>query len=191
MIQLVVGQNGILWIHYYVTTFLTLCVMSAIYAPFCQRIVLQDTTPSSMAASRFNPFPNKPWFLRVCSASLLKTLWEKEKLLVTSNFSFYHSFFFFYLFGELSAIFIKFKFVVCKLFKFGRVQNLSFGKGLIQYPTSAFGRILFSSVVMVLAFRPGVPAMHLLICVFVTDFVRKKGARLGLDFLPNKPFRHQ
>ena len=37
-----------------------------------------------------NPFPNKPWFLRVCSISLLKTLWEKEKLLVTSNFSFSH-----------------------------------------------------------------------------------------------------
>ena len=33
----------------------------------------------------FNPFPNKPWFLRVCSTSLLKTLWEKEKLLVMSN----------------------------------------------------------------------------------------------------------
>ena len=28
-----------------------------------------------------NPFPNKPcWFLRVCCTSLLKTLWEKEKL---------------------------------------------------------------------------------------------------------------
>ena len=24
-------------------------------------------------------FPNKPWFLRVCYASLMKTLWEKEK----------------------------------------------------------------------------------------------------------------
>ena len=35
-----------------------------------------------------NPFPNKPWFLRVCSTGLLKTLREKEKLLVTSNFSF-------------------------------------------------------------------------------------------------------
>ena len=45
----------------------------------------------------FNPFSNKPWFLRVCSTSLLKTLWEKEKLLVTSNFSFSHSVF--YLFG--------------------------------------------------------------------------------------------
>ena len=35
-----------------------------------------------------NPFPNKPWFLHVCSISLLKILREKEKLLVTSNFSF-------------------------------------------------------------------------------------------------------
>ena len=53
-----------------------------------------------------NPFPNKPRFLRLCSTSLLKTLWEKKKLLVTSNFSFSHSVF--YLFEEISAIFIKF-----------------------------------------------------------------------------------
>ena len=59
-----------------------------------------------------NPFPNKPWFLRVYSTSLLKTLWEKEKLLVTSNFSFSHSVF--YLFEELSAIFNKIEIVVCK-----------------------------------------------------------------------------
>ena len=78
-----------------------------------------------------NPFPNKPWFLRVCSTSLLKTLREKEKLLVTSNFSFSHSVF--YLFGELSAIFNELEIVACKLFQFGRVQNLSFGKGLILY----------------------------------------------------------
>ena len=30
-----------------------------------------------------NTFPNKSWFSRVCSASLLKTLREKDKLLVT------------------------------------------------------------------------------------------------------------
>ena len=35
-----------------------------------------------------NSFPNKPWFLHVYSASLLKTLLEKEKLLVSSNISF-------------------------------------------------------------------------------------------------------
>ena len=63
--------------------------------------------------------PNKPWFLPVCSTRLLKTLREKEKLLVTSNFSFSNSVF--YLFGELSAIFNKLKIVVCKLFQFGSV----------------------------------------------------------------------
>ena len=67
-----------------------------------------------------NPFPNKPWFLLVCSTSVLQTLWEKEKLLVTSNFSFSRSVY--YHFGELSAIFIKPKIVVCKLFQFGRVK---------------------------------------------------------------------
>ena len=41
----------------------------------------------------FKPFPNKPWFLRVCSIGLFKTLWENETLIVTSNFSFSHSVF--------------------------------------------------------------------------------------------------
>ena len=66
-----------------------------------------------------NPFPNKPWFLRVCSTSFLKTLWEKEKLLVTSNFSFSHSVL--NPFKQLSSVCIKFEIVVCKLFPFGRV----------------------------------------------------------------------
>ena len=39
----------------------------------------------------FNPFQNKPLFLCVCSTTLLKTLEEKEKLLITSNFSFSYS----------------------------------------------------------------------------------------------------
>ena len=43
----------------------------------------------TISSSHINPFPNKPCFLRVCRISLLKTLWEKEKLLVTSNFSFF------------------------------------------------------------------------------------------------------
>ena len=61
-----------------------------------------------------NHFPNKPWFLLVCITNLLKTLWEKEKLLVTSNFSFSHRVF--YTFGEFSAIFIKFKLSSAKSF---------------------------------------------------------------------------
>ena len=53
------------------------------------------------------------------AVQVLKTLWEKEKLLITSYFCF--SPIVFYPFGELSAIFIKLKIVVCKLFQFGRV----------------------------------------------------------------------
>ena len=83
------------------------------------RIMLFDGTQ----VVYLNTFPNKPWFLRVHSTGLLKTLWEKEKLLVMSNFFFSHSVF--YLSRELSNIFINFKIVVCKLFQFGK--SLKFG----------------------------------------------------------------
>ena len=76
----------------------------------------------------FNPFPKKAPVLCVCNTSLLKTLWEKKKLLVTSNFSISHSVF--YVFGELYVIFVKLEIVVCKLFQFGSVLNISFGKEL-------------------------------------------------------------
>ena len=72
-----------------------------------------------MFSTLINPFPYKLWLLRVCSTSPLKTLGEKKKLLVTSNFSFSHSVF--YPFGELSAIFIKSEIVVCKVFQFRKV----------------------------------------------------------------------
>ena len=67
----------------------------------------------------FKPFPHNDTFWRPWETSLLKTLWEKEKLLVMSNSSSTHSVF--YLFGLLSSIFVKFQIVVCKLFQFGRV----------------------------------------------------------------------
>ena len=51
--------------------------------------------------------------------SFLKILWEEEKLLIASNFSFLHSVF--YPFRELPILFTKFKTVVCKLLQFGRV----------------------------------------------------------------------
>ena len=54
-----------------------------------------------------------PCFVCVYSVSLLKTLWEKKKLLITSNWSFSHSVF--YQFGELSFVSIKLKIVVCTL----------------------------------------------------------------------------
>ena len=43
-----------------------------------------------------------PWFSRVSSTILLKTMWEKEKLLITSNFSFSPNAF--YPYGELPAV---------------------------------------------------------------------------------------
>ena len=60
-------------------------------------------------------FQRSPGFY-VCSTRLLKTVREKEKLLVTSNLSFPYSVF--YSFGKLSAIFIKLKSIVCRPFQF-------------------------------------------------------------------------
>ena len=61
-----------------------------------------------------------PGFLRVCNTSYLKRLWEKEKLLIKSKFSFSHSVF--YLLEELSAISIKFEIVVCPGFYVSAIQ---------------------------------------------------------------------
>ena len=41
-----------------------------------------------------NPLPHHPDFSRPCTRSLLKTLWEKEKMLVTSIFFFCHNVFY-------------------------------------------------------------------------------------------------
>ena len=69
--------------------------------------------------ARLNPFLNKPRFSRVCSRGIWKTLWGKEKLLVTSIFSFSNSVL--YPFWEHTVLSIKFKIVLCKLPQFGRV----------------------------------------------------------------------
>ena len=65
--------------------------------------------------------------LHICSGGLFKTIWEKEKLLVTSHYSISHS-----VFNPLENfdIFIEFKIVICKLFHFETVENLFFGIGL-------------------------------------------------------------
>ena len=63
----------------------------------------------------------------VWGRSLLKTPWEKEKLLVTSNLFFSHSVF--YPFAVLSALFIKFEIVVCKLYILEESRICHLGKG--------------------------------------------------------------
>ena len=86
-------------------------VMSLTRSPLCGTRYVQQFIHAHLvswfthATFSINPFPNNPWFLHVCSKGLLKTPREKEKLLVTSSFSFSHSVF--YSFGEPSAIFIK------------------------------------------------------------------------------------
>ena len=103
------------------------------FLPFSSNLKLSSANSFSLEESKIcrlimgstccnisiNPFQNKPRYLRVSCTCLLKTLREKEELLVTSKFSFSHSVF--YTFGRLSTIFLKFKILVCKLFQFGRV----------------------------------------------------------------------
>ena len=69
----------------------------------------------------FNPYRNKPWFVHVYNISLLKTLWENEKLLVMSNFSFSHRVF--YPFCELSTTFIKIKLSSANSFNLEESKN--------------------------------------------------------------------
>ena len=76
------------------------------------KIVFKKSGLSGIALSQISPG------FYVSAIQVLQTLPEKERLLVTSNFSFSPSIF--YLFGELSAIFIMYNIVICKL-KFGSV----------------------------------------------------------------------
>ena len=75
--------------------FYAICILKSITATF----QLLPSAPLNLGRCQnsvldwVSPFPNKPWFLCVCSTSLLKTLWEKEQLLIMSNFSFSHSVF--------------------------------------------------------------------------------------------------
>ena len=54
----------------------------------CCNETKQKSSKRNWLGQLSNAFPNKLWFLRVYRMSLLKTLWEKEELLVTNNFSF-------------------------------------------------------------------------------------------------------
>ena len=67
--------------------FLLLSLQVCIQCIFFEQYKSQKQSTVS-TLNYFHPFSNKPWFLRFSDTSLLKTLWEKEKLIVTSNFSF-------------------------------------------------------------------------------------------------------
>ena len=94
----------------------------------------------------FNPFPNKPWFLRVCSTSLLKTLWEKEKLLATSNFSFSHSVF--YSFGEFLPFSSNMKLTSANSFNLEKSKICCLGKGWLIVCQNKAAKIYSKKVLM-------------------------------------------
>ena len=81
---------------------------------------------SLFGAFFFNSFPNKPLILHVCITSLLKTLWGKEKLHVTSNFSFSQSVF--YPFREPLFISVKFEILSANSFSFEKSKICRLGK---------------------------------------------------------------
>ena len=61
------------------------CSLQAI-SPF-PTVFSQGHQKVSLCGNGLTLSPNKSWFLHVCSISLLKTQWEREKLLERSNFS--------------------------------------------------------------------------------------------------------
>ena len=78
-----------------------------------------------------NPFPNKPSFLCDYSTSLLKLLWEKETLLLSSNVSFSHSVF--YLFEDLLPFSSDLKLSSASSFTLEESKICRLGKGRIQF----------------------------------------------------------
>ena len=82
-----------------------------------------------MLSHRINPLPKQALvFTCLQYKSLENTVGKGEIARNEQYLLFSHSVS--YPFGELSSIFMKFEIVVCNLFQFGRVQDLSFGKGL-------------------------------------------------------------
>ena len=65
------------------------------------------------------PFPKEALVFMCLQFKFFENTLEKEKLLLTNNFSFSHSVF--YPFGEVSIIFVEFEIVICKLFQLKRV----------------------------------------------------------------------
>ena len=88
---------------------------------------------------------NKPWFLRVCSTNLLKTLCQKKKLLVRAISSF-PTVFSTHLDG-LSAIFVKFEIVVCLLFRFRSLKFVVWERVNVSHCSSAKQFVTLSVII--------------------------------------------
>ena len=80
------------------------------------------------------PSQTSPGFYESAVQIFRKTLWEKKKLLVTSVI---------YPLGELSTIFIKFEFVVCKSFQFGKFFKFVVWEMVKPFPAVHDHRFIF------------------------------------------------
>ena len=87
------------------TVILTGFISFSLYHYFNNGYVVRQPVALEESAEHYWPFSKQALVLCVCSTSLLKTLWEKKKLLITSNFSFSHRVFFSFreLFPPLSS----------------------------------------------------------------------------------------
>ena len=123
---------------------------------------------------KISPFPKQALVFTCLQCSLLKTLWEKEKSLVMSNFSFTHSVF--YPFGELSAIVIIFN---CCL------QSLSVWKRLKFVVLERLKAFALKAV-----FQTGLNLKHLHLKSNVSDWSKFKAFALKAKFQNAPNLRH-
>ena len=112
----------------------------------------------------FNPFGDKLLFLCVCSVSLFKILSEEEKLLVTSNFSFSHRVFYYFLpFSsnlELSS---------ANSFSLEESKICRLGKGLYLKLTSYYFNLCYSFIQDGSTFVQALAMGSVMFCGFVKD----------------------
>ena len=78
------------------------------------------TGKKSRRTKRFNSFPNKPWFLRVCSISLFENTVGKGEIARNEQFLLFLQSFL-PVWRTFCYFFFKVEIVFCKLFQFGRV----------------------------------------------------------------------
>ena len=83
-----------------------------------------------MRSNAIEPFNTPSRLFTAKKETFLKTLWEKEKMLGTSIFSFSHNVFCPY--QNKFQIYSRIYFVVCKFFQFGPVSSLLCGKELTR-----------------------------------------------------------
>ena len=71
--------------------------MYSLYTPIAKYVIqvgfMVNEEDNQQLQSQFNPFRNKPWFLRVCNRSLLKTQWEKGTIARNKQFLLFPQYF--------------------------------------------------------------------------------------------------